>query len=271
MTKVDPAAIGRCAEQVRRLDPDRFLILALAPARHRDVLAALCAFHVELALIPDKVSEALLGRMRFQWWREALEAIADGRPPRHDTAEALAILTPLPLVELTAMIDAREQDLRPDGPAPGVQAVATAGRLGALIAEVLGGDSEAIAAARHAGTAYGLAGEIRRLPWDAARGRIRLPAPLLAAHGVRPADLVRGRHSPELAALVRELADQARGELDQVRRHRVPRRIRAALIPARQAAVDLRRLARRDHDPRPLAAAPRPRAGLILGHWLGLG
>ncbi len=76
---------------VRRRDPDRYLSSRYAAPGHRAGLVALYAFESELAAIPAKVSEPTLGAMRFQWWRDALEAIsASGPVPAHEVTGGLA-------------------------------------------------------------------------------------------------------------------------------------------------------------------------------------
>lgn len=62
---------GRAAE-LRRLDEDRWLATRFAGARERDAftLAALLDLELRRAL---GLSEAMLGKIRLQWWREALD------------------------------------------------------------------------------------------------------------------------------------------------------------------------------------------------------
>ena len=58
---------------MRRLDPDRYLLAMLAPENTRAALFSIYAFNTEIARIRESVSEALLGHIRLQWWRDALE------------------------------------------------------------------------------------------------------------------------------------------------------------------------------------------------------
>ena len=78
-----------CAAEVRRDDHDRFLTGLFAPAANRAGLYALYAFNLEVAKIRERVSEAILGEIRLQWWREALDGIAAGAPPAHPVVDAL--------------------------------------------------------------------------------------------------------------------------------------------------------------------------------------
>src|SRR5579871_4315005 len=80
------------AGEVRRHDKDRFLATLFAPPEHRADLWALYAFNAEVARIPYGVSEPMLGRIKVQWWRDVIGAIAEGRgaPAGHPVAQALA-------------------------------------------------------------------------------------------------------------------------------------------------------------------------------------
>lgn len=100
-----------CVDLIRRHDEDLFLALPYALAKDRPRLAALFALHVELRRIPRLVSEAPLGEIRLQWWREALDEIAAGARPRaHPVVEALSAsgaMTEEARVLADRMIDAR--------------------------------------------------------------------------------------------------------------------------------------------------------------------
>ena len=67
---------------VRQHDRDRFLTTLFAPDDRREDLLALYAFNHEVAKTREVVSEPTLGRIRLQWWRDNLEAIYAGQPPR---------------------------------------------------------------------------------------------------------------------------------------------------------------------------------------------
>ena len=108
-----------CAEQVRRFDPDRYLTVLFAPSGRRAALFALYAFNLEVAKTAEMVSEAPLGLLRLQWWRDALEAIEAGQGPRHEVAEPLAEAVRrhnLDPALFGRLIDAREYDLERRAP-----------------------------------------------------------------------------------------------------------------------------------------------------------
>ena len=221
---------------VRRHDRSRYYAGLFAPARHRGALFALFALKVEIARIPALVSEPGLGEIRLQWWREALERIADGGPGEgglgatpHLAAlgEAIAHYH-LPVAALTALIDVHRSDLYADPPA-------TLGDLEGFLGEsestlfqlaclVLGMNRDskggaAVAkntseAAGHAGIAYGLSLRLGALARDLARGRCIVPADILAAHGLN-ADAMFSAPVPDAAInAVVELADKTGGHLE---------------------------------------------------------
>jgi phytoene/squalene synthetase len=157
-----------CAAAVRKHDPDRYFSALFAPADKRPFLFALYAFNHELAHIGESVREPMIGEIRLQWWREALEGARKGKPRNHDVARALAAtfaaLT-LPSDLFDAMIDARQFDLMSgtfgDDEKRDAYLDATSGNLMRLASRVLGGGDRHDDLAREAGIAYGLAGLLR--------------------------------------------------------------------------------------------------------------
>jgi phytoene synthase len=100
---------------VRVGDPDSYLCALFAPAEVREAWFALLAFHLELRDIPHKVSEDMIGFIRFAWWREALDEIYARKTPRHHpVVEALAHAIhayALPRAPLDALLGAHEKSL----------------------------------------------------------------------------------------------------------------------------------------------------------------
>lgn len=95
MTRKEPGHAATDAlnlpAMVRQRDYRHFLAIQLAPPEKRAGLYALTAFATEMLHIPQHVKEPLAGFMRFAWWREALQEMVDGKPPRaHPMLQALA-------------------------------------------------------------------------------------------------------------------------------------------------------------------------------------
>ena len=75
---------------VHRIDEDRWLASRFAPAPVRTRLVAVYAVNYEIARTAEIVRESALGDIRLEWWRSALNEIAEGGPPKkHPALEAL--------------------------------------------------------------------------------------------------------------------------------------------------------------------------------------
>ncbi|MGH7093965.1 MAG: phytoene/squalene synthase family protein [Stellaceae bacterium] len=258
------------AALVRRHDRDRFQTALFAPVVQREALLALYAFNYEIARVREAVREPMLGRIRLQWWREAIAAACEGGAVRpHEVVMPLTAAirgNGLSRAHLDALIDARESDLEADGPAT-LAALETycegsSARLMLLAGEILGlPEGAASAPLRAAGIAYGLAGLLRAMPFHAAAGRSYIPGDLAADNGLDPADYRSRRSSPALRRVAEALADRARQRLAAARRDRatIPRRALGAALPAVVASRYLARLERAGHDPfAQVLAAPDP-------------
>lgn len=161
---------------VRRVDPDRWLATRFIadPAARADVIA-LYGLNYELARVAGGVSNALMGEIRLTWWREAMEEIAAGKPPRkHPNVEALAAsgLDPNALATLAEarFVDLDEGALK-DEAAVLAYVDSTAGALAVLAARRLDPSADPHAV-KGAARAWGLSG-LWRLQQA---GRARLPA-----------------------------------------------------------------------------------------------
>ena len=255
----DDSALSYCARELRRHDRDRYLACLFAPASRREALFSLYAFNLEVARTAEAVSEAMLGRIRLQWWREALDEIYDGRPRRHEVAVPLAEAVRahgLTRAYFEHLIDAREFDLEKQAPQNlsrlEAYAEATSAGLLQLALEVLGVEDEASrTAGRHVGVAWALTGLLRAVPFHARHRRLYLPRDASAAAGLDPDRLYALRAPPGLAEVVGQVAARAREHLAEARalRPRVAKAALPALMPAVLAARDLTVLERAGHDP----------------------
>ncbi|MEE9194929.1 MAG: phytoene/squalene synthase family protein [Alphaproteobacteria bacterium] len=252
-------AFSYCAGEVRRLDHDRFLCALFAPADARRDLMALYAFNLELARIPETVSEPILGHMRLQWWRDALAAHYGGKPvPDHQTAMALARTITrhgLDHAAFKRLLDGRAFDLddRPfaDLAAFEAYAEATSATLAGLTLDVLNQDGRGVRqAAKHVGMAWALSGHLRAAQFHARAGRVFLPTALMEGAGIGVDALVAKTPSPALGQVAQPIAERAWDHLHRAREagRDAPRAALPALLPAALAAADLRRLARLGYD-----------------------
>ncbi|CAK0750239.1 NADH dehydrogenase (ubiquinone) 1 alpha subcomplex assembly factor 6 [uncultured Gammaproteobacteria bacterium] len=266
-----------CAREVRSHDSDRFMVCLLAPPPLREALFALHAFNHEIARTREVVSEALLGQIRLQWWRQTVGVIFElnggGGDPNalghHEVIVPLAAAIAnhrLSRAGFERLLDAREDDLDAAGPETLDALIAYArestGALVQLALEVLAVRDEPTRAAGEAvGTAWSLTGLLRAVPFHAHQRRLYLPQRLMAQHGVESAQVFAGTRAPGLAAVVREIADTARAQLSQARslRHAVPQAATPVLALATLADRYLNRLDRAGYDPfHPALHSPLP-------------
>ena len=224
-------------------DFDRALAASFAPRENRPDLLALCAFNVELARIAEQVSEAQLGAIRLQWWREAIARSLKGETAGHPVADAFgetARARALPADTVAALIDARQFDvadkIMPDWKSLEKYLKDTAGAMFALGGACLGARGRELGdAADRAGLAYGLTGLMRALPAHATGGRVYLPADMLISSGTSPEAVLAGSSSEGLRALLAALREKARAACAEAleRVAGLERPARAAFLPLR--------------------------------------
>ena len=237
-----------CATLVREHDFARYASTLFVPTASRRALLALYAFNLDIARIPDQVSQPLPGEIRLQWWTDLLEGLDHGGVEGHPVAAELLrairehALPPGPLLRL---IEARKFDLYND-PMPTLVALETfcddtVATLFTTAAGVLAPISDQVGhVARHAGIAQGIVRALARLPRDASRRQLYLPEEILTQHGVTDEKVFAAKASPALAAVCAQLLAEARTHRD------------AALNLLAEARPDARlaflQLALLDHD-----------------------
>src|SRR5437868_6643528 len=82
--------LSPCGLLVKQEDYERYLCSLFAHTAARERIFALYAFGHEIAKIRELVSEPMVGMIRLQWWREAIEGIYSGSVRKHEIVEALA-------------------------------------------------------------------------------------------------------------------------------------------------------------------------------------
>ena len=164
-----------CAVLVERADPLRFRATMAAPVPARQILFPLYAFNVEVARAPWVTQETMIAEMRLQWWRDALEEIAEGRTVRrHEVTNALAgVLDAEGARCLDGLIAARRWDVYKD---PFEDQAhfddyinATSGHLMWTVARLLGDAAEATV--RNFAYGVGVASIFQAIPALGAQGR----------------------------------------------------------------------------------------------------
>ncbi|WP_420429275.1 phytoene/squalene synthase family protein [Kordiimonas sp.] len=102
---------------VRDDDIERYYSTLFAPSERQADLWAIYAFNQEVAKTRESVSEPMIGEIRLQWWREALEGITAGTPREHPVVQALAAVPNFTQISfhLQQVIEGRAQDLYGEG------------------------------------------------------------------------------------------------------------------------------------------------------------
>lgn len=261
-------------DRVRTGDQDRYWSALLAPEPVRADLLALYAFHLEIAQVPEQVTEAQLGEIRLEWWREVLSTALGGGGGNHPVLMPLAAAAATRAFSpalLEGMIAARTFDLArepmPDFAALRAYLLATAGAVFSLGAQITGVPDGAPEASEHAAIAYGLTGLMRALPYHAAKGQIFLPGDLLARHGLHPQIVLDGQDNQDLRAALRDLRRHASVALDAARQamRALPARALTPFLPLALVERHLAALGAPGHHPlRDIAQInPLMRYGLI--------
>ena len=101
----------RLDQKIQAVDEERWLSSRYATADQRAALIVLYAFYCELARVRLVVTDATLGNIRFQWWRDALAELEQEQVREHDVCLALqAVLTEgvYKASDLLELIDAHE-------------------------------------------------------------------------------------------------------------------------------------------------------------------
>ncbi|GAA5982522.1 hypothetical protein JCM5350_006101 [Sporobolomyces pararoseus] len=104
-------ALASAEALVRRGDPEAIYASHFYPSHLRPAYLALKAFNVELAGLQDQVSNQLVGRMRYQWWKDAIKGVYENKPLPHPLTTLLASLpqrNSLSQYHFNRLINARE-------------------------------------------------------------------------------------------------------------------------------------------------------------------
>ncbi len=266
--------LSACARQVRRHDNDRYLSALFAPANRREALFSLAAFNLEVARIPEVVSEPMLGEIRLQWWRDVIDEIAEGRARKHEVVEPLAAAArqfDLPIRDLHLLLDARALDLEDRAPADVAEleryAEATTAPLNRLALRVLGVTGKtADNAATALGKASSIAGLLRAIPFHARQRRVYLPTAIVEDVAVEMGELFELRPHAGLAHAVERLTEIADRHLQTARglATGLPRAAAPVMLQAALTAGHLKTLRRAGFDVF-VPAVQEPRPGRVLG------
>ena len=213
-----------CAKQIKNYDYDRFLVTLFAPASARENLFALYAFNHEVAKIREAVSEPMLGEIRLQWWREAIEGIYENSPRNHEVVLPLhkAVQgTDIPLQSFIDIIDARAADIYDDNHKTITDFEdylgKTSGNLAKLGAQIIGSrDETSLSLAYDMGLVWGLIGTIRTIRYHISLRKLSLPQDVMDQYGVSKQDIFGQTENENINQLIKDLCKSALGYLGQI-------------------------------------------------------
>ena len=211
-----------CADKVRQSGSSFAASFRFLDPSRRQAINALYAFCREDDDVVDECHEPAIARTKLDWWRAELVQLEGGRPG-HPVLQALATARQrfdLPVEQLGEIIDGMQMDLDlaryEDFAQLQLYCHRAAGVVGLLSAEIFGySDRRTLKYAHTLGLAFQLTNIIRDVGEDARRDRIYLPLDELARFGVRAADILNSRHTPEFAALMAFQAQRAREHYDR--------------------------------------------------------
>jgi phytoene synthase len=254
------------AIEARRQDRDRFLCALFAPEETREGLYTLLAFNAEIAKTRETVSEPLLGEIRLQWWRDALELIygdPDGVLDDHVILAELAKVSQhynLSRENLDQMIDARSQDMLDEPPQDEAElrdyAVGTAATLNAALLKILspvGSDvpSTIREASEHVSVAWVMTGLLRAAATLAGYQRVMIPQVVMQNYGFDKYVFFKGQPNPKIKQATKHLIELARAEINRARAltgGKVDKRYLPVFLQASLAELYLKRIERLDFN-----------------------
>ncbi|MBT7956390.1 MAG: squalene/phytoene synthase family protein [Rhodospirillaceae bacterium] len=261
------SALSYMAFEARKQDRDRFLCALFAPEEAREGLYTLLAFNAEIAKTREVVSEPLLGEIRLQWWRDALERIysdPEGDFEDHAVLAGLANIikhTKLSRDNLDQLIDTRARDMIDEPPEDEAElrtyAVGTAATLNAAWLEILApadGDQPATVqkASEYVSIAWALTGLLRSSGSLAGYQRIMIPETVMQQFGFDKYAFFKGQPNFEIKAATKHLAELARVEINQARTlmdGKVEKRYLPVFLQATLAELYLKRIEKLDCNP----------------------
>lgn len=252
----DVDCIKICADMVEKDDHDRYLTTLFVSKEMRRSLNALYAFNIEVAKTLETTKETMIGELKLQWWRDALEAAKQGTIREHPVIIELAPIIINKTISVDGMmhiINARSRELTSSQPSSLKHLIEycryTAGALNKLAFQIIA-DRPSDIALKHVeqiGIAWGLIGIIRAISFHASNSRCSIPVDLMKAANINEQQLYKGSFSPELKDVIRQIADTAEEHLRD-NEESMMKMHRNGFLLAPIATSYLHRLKRQDYD-----------------------
>jgi phytoene synthase len=209
-----------CLDRARSQDHDRYLCALYAPKDVRNAIMVLLAFNNELAEVNDKVSEPMLGEIRLQWWRDALEDLYKGTVRKHPVVQSMdevAMVKRLDEDVLMGLVDARVPDIYNEQAKSSDDLVShlgdVAGDLHVAMGYLLVGDKitdEQQKSLKAVGTAWGLLGLIKACCFQAGVASDKIPDDVLVEAGISRESLYEGHVDHNMVLVIKDLVGKIR-------------------------------------------------------------
>lgn len=206
-----------CQDKAAKSGSSFYYAFRFLPRQQRDAIIALYAFCREVDDVVDECTDEDIARKKIQWWREEVERLFAGNPG-HPVTKALLPQTQtfnLPKEYFLEIIDGMEMDLEYDS-YPGFTELSlycyrVASVVGLMSIEIFGYENRQTQKYAHnLGMAFQLTNIIRDVFEDAQRGRVYLPQDELRKFGVTNEELLEGKHSEKIEALLKFQVDRAK-------------------------------------------------------------
>ena len=254
-----------CMDLVKRRDYEHYLTSLLLPEKVRQMGFALRALNVEISSIRDNVSEAATGKMRIQFWKDAINDIYTNKSsqdnhktksmiPNHPVViELHKCLLKHPNVSLeliNRLIGSREIFLTDQHPFQGMEDIEKYSEhsfssinnilLECLLDQKQGSDLHGHArhCANQLGKAEGIVTLLRALPYNASKRRVYVPLSLLVAHKISSENIIRGLDNEEVCHVIEVIAAVAEDHLQNCRFRKKYLSAEEKLIMLTAVAVD---------------------------------
>ncbi len=260
-----------CLDLVKKSDHDRYMTILYAPPDRRDDLSALYAFNYEISRIRESISEVMLGEIRLQWWREAIDDIFQGTTRKHDIIPALAKAIgqhDLSREIFMEILDGRTQDIYDESPKD-IPALTdyldrTTGNLSRLAVHVMGQrDTDDLAG--RLGIAWGFVGMVRSVCYYNSLKKNFMPQELLTGYGHADLCFLSPDRPDAAKAVIRDLCQQAEQHLDHIRndKNRIKPESRSVFLLSALTRSYLKTIKKAGYNPFKLSE----QADAFFHHW----
>ena len=205
-----------CQQRTAQSGSSFYYSFLFLPDEQRCAITALYAFCREVDDVVDECREKDVARAKLAWWQTEVERLFAGEP-QHPVGKALLPFVTqmnLPRELFEEIIQGMAMDLDQQRYAAfrdlSLYCYRAAGVVGLLSAEIFGyEDRNTLKYAQDLGFAFQLTNILRDVGEDARRGRIYIPQEEMQDFGVSENDLLEGRYTPEVVALLEHQAQRA--------------------------------------------------------------